>query len=92
MDCPICGDRMLFCPTDGGYVCLKCQIGINEVWRCKMGDWTVKCLKCGETMSVQDILERQPCKCGNTCFEVIRTPDGKEVRDDKRSPYPDKPP
>jgi len=44
-----------------------------------MSDWQVKCLKCGKIMAVQDILEQKPCECGNICFEVIRTPEGKEL-------------
>jgi len=53
----------------------------EEKRRCKMGDWQVKCLKCGQVVVVQDILE-QPTgcpNCGNTAFEVVRTPEGSEI-------------
>ena len=46
-----------------------------------MGDWEVKCLKCGNVVVIHDILE-QPngcSNCGNHCFEVVRTPQGEDL-------------
>ncbi len=33
MECPNCHKPMQFCPTDGGYVCIPCDISVNEVWQ-----------------------------------------------------------
>ena len=80
MYCPCCGGRMLFCPTDGGYVCLECQIGINEVWEVKrMGDWTMRCRHCKKVVTLEEIWNGCP-QCGKGDFEVIKTPDGKDIK------------
>ena len=47
-----------------------------------MGDWEVKCLKCGKVVEIKDLLEEnKPCVCGNTCFKVVRIPGGKDVKE-----------
>ncbi len=87
---------MLFCPTDGGYVCLKCQIGINKVW--EVNKMPMECLKCDKCGIIKG-LDYDGLKCPNPNCDGTMKPiriwfpeEGEEVPNDKRSDNPDKPP
>jgi len=65
MRCPNCGEQMLFCPTDGGWVC-QCGYTENNVWEVKaMGnDWKFECQRCYEVFEFSEETGAVCPKCG----------------------------